>query len=205
MFITIEGGEGAGKSTLQAGLKKRLEVAGERVVTTREPGGCPLAEELREIVLKSKEPICSRAELLMFLAARAQHLEEVILPALSAGKIVLCDRFHDSTIAYQGYGRKENIEEITSLCMAVSGSHQPNLTFFLDIDPAIGVARDQDTQDRMETEALGFHHRIRHGFQTLAQQHPDRIVTLDATQSSEQVLEQAHQKLKKHAVLSHHR
>jgi dTMP kinase len=189
MFLTLEGGEGAGKSTLSKILKERFQAGGDEVVLTREPGGSLLGELIRDFALNPKYSPSPKAELLLFLAARAQHLDELILPALAEGKMVLCDRFHDSTIAYQGYGREADIQEVTDLCMAVSGKYQPDLTLYLDIDPAIGLKRGSEAPDRLEQETLCFHQRLRRGFQELAKAHPDRIVTLDATLPIEEVAE----------------
>lgn len=185
MFITIEGGEGAGKSTLLEAMASRL---GD-VVVTREPGGSSLSEGIRSLLLDPSLPIVPKAETLLFLAARAQHIAECIAPALLEGKTVVCDRFHDSTIAYQGYGRGLGAELISSLCDLV-GEQKPDLTLLLDIDPEIGLKR-APSKDRMELEDLEFHKRVRTGFLKLAEQNPDRIKVLDAMKPLDEILEQA--------------
>lgn len=195
-FITFEGGEGAGKTTLINSLSKALQDGGKAVVVTREPGATPLGEKLRELLLDKSIyfPITPMAELLLFLSDRAQHIEQVIKPALAKDKIVLCDRFNDSTIAYQGGARGLGMDKIQSLCLGVCGDTQPDLTFFLDVDPAIGLNRAKGQQrvlDRMEKEHLDFHAKVREAFLQLARQDPLRIVVLDASQSQEVILSHA--------------
>lgn len=189
MFVTFEGGEGAGKSTLIVKLVKELTNRGYQVVTTREPGGSALGEQIRQWLLNnnSKISIGQQAELLLFLAARAQHIEEVIRPALQQGKVVLCDRFCDSTIAYQGIARGLGKDYVESLCDLVCKEIVPNLTFFLDVDPEEGLSRRNrihkgsfGNRDRIEAEKLEFHRKVRQGFQSLAHSHPDRIHVLNA-------------------------
>jgi len=186
MFITIEGGDGSGKSTLVQGLTPHFDLI------TREPGGCPFSEKLRKWLLE--EPMSEDAETLLFLAARAEHLEEVIRPALSEHKRILCDRFHDSTIAYQGYGRGLGRERIEKLCNLASRDLEPDLTLYLDIDPKIGLFRLK-TNDRLESEELAFHERVREGYLALASDYPDRIRILDATQPIETILAEAEKHL----------
>ncbi len=193
MFITIEGGEGAGKTTLIEKLKVHLEGQGIEVVTTREPGGCALAETLREMILSHKIDIDPQAETLLFLAARAQHIQEVIAPALRAGKTVICDRFNDSTVAYQGYARGLGVDAVDDLCDLIPGNLIPDVTFFLDIDPIEGLKRRRNLEadlDRIESEAIAFHQKVREGFLLLAKKHP-RIHIIDATQTVEEVFSQA--------------
>jgi dTMP kinase len=195
-FISFEGGEGAGKTTLINSLSKALQDAGRAVVVTREPGATPLGEKLRELLLDKSVyfPITPMAELLLFLCDRAQHIEQVIKPALAKDRIVLCDRFNDSTIAYQGGARGLGMEKIQSLCEGVCGETRPDITFFLDVDPAIGLNRAKGQQrvlDRMEQEHLDFHNKVRAAFLMLARQDPGRIVVLDAAQSPDAILNQA--------------
>lgn len=191
-FITIEGGEGAGKTTLLNNLFKALTDKGYEVVRTREPGGTDLGEEIRSWLLRKNTglKIGKNGELLLILAARAQHLEEVIRPALEAGKIVLCDRFNDSTIAYQGYGQGLPLKYVQQLCHLVCDSLEPQLTFLIEIDPKIGLTRTQKIDkehaiigefDRMESHLLDFHERVEAGFHTLAQKEPLRIYRLKGT------------------------
>lgn len=202
LFITFEGGEGAGKTTLILKLKEILEKQGHAVVLTREPGGTALGENIREWLLspKHKFPICDAAELMLFLASRAQHIEEIIRPALDTGKIVLCDRFNDSTIAYQGAGRKLGTARVKLLCDLLCGDIIPHLTFYLDIDPQTGLERTASAAkenapsgsvDRIEAENLLFHERIRKAFLNLAVQNPSRFHCLDATKTAENVFNDA--------------
>jgi dTMP kinase len=195
-FITIEGGEGSGKSTLIQRLKSHLSQQGIPVVTTREPGGSALGEAIRDLLLHNKNglSIGATAELLLFLAARAQHLEELIRPALARGKTVICDRFNDSTIAYQGAARNLEPSQIETLCSFVSGTTTPHLTLLLDIDPLIGLERakkSRQSMDRLESEQIAFHNRVRDAFRTLAATHPERIILIDATLTPEKVFEKA--------------
>src|SRR6187431_1687241 len=141
IFITIEGGEGAGKTTLIESLYQHLLGLGREVLKTREPGGTPLGEEIRKILLHSTGPVSPYAELSLFLASRAQHISELIAPALAAGKVVLCDRFNDSTIAYQGMARGLGMEEVAAVCRFICAGLEPQLTLYLDIDPAVGLSR----------------------------------------------------------------
>lgn len=192
MFITFEGGDGAGKSTAISRLKEFLEDQGKEVVSTREPGGVPLGEEIRNILLHSKSPVTPISELLLFLAARAQHVEEKIRPALQAQKVVLCDRFTDSTLAYQGYARGFPLEKLLPLCELASGGLVPDLTFYLDLDPEIGLQRavkERNGHDRMEQEEKSFHNRVREGFLKLASLNPARIHQIDASKSPDEVFQ----------------
>jgi dTMP kinase len=195
-FITFEGGEGAGKTTLINHLSKFLREKGYSVVVTREPGSTPLGEKIRLLLLEQSSffPISSMAELLLFLSDRAQHIEQVIKPALIKDKIVLCDRFNESTIAYQGAARGLGMEKVKSLCSAVCGDIKPDLTFFLNIDPKVGLNRAKDQHrvlDRLENEHIHFHTKVRESFLFLAQQDSRRIKILNAEQSAEQVLNEA--------------
>jgi dTMP kinase len=198
-FITLEGGEGAGKTTLRRRLEEalsnlELSSLGRPVVVTHEPGSTELGKQIRQLILTSQVPVTPMAELCLFLADRAQHLEEVIRPALARGAIVLCDRFCDSTIAYQGAGRQLRVETVTHLCQQVCGPTQPKLTLYLDIDPEIGLARSRRRSpdaDRMEKETWDFHKRVRAAFLDLARREHTRIEVLNAEQTPEQVFLQA--------------
>lgn len=191
-FFTFEGGEGAGKTTLIRRLQEQLEMDGYRVIATREPGGTPLGEQIR-LLLLNHDPhihIGSLPELLLFLTDRAQHIEETIRPALQEGAIVLCDRFNDSTVAYQGIARGLGKKKVQSLCDGVCGDVIPLSTFYLDLDPETGMERakrDQRVMDRMETEKGTFHEKVREGFLELAKDHKDRIIVVDASQSPDRV------------------
>lgn len=178
MFITLEGGEGVGKTTQQALLAERLQREGYACVSTREPGGTALGRALREILLHG-DPLTPLAELLLYAADRAEHVNKVIAPALAVGQVVICDRFTDSTLAYQGYGRGLNLEQIRQLNHLATGGLQPQLTLWLDLAPEVGLARSR-LGDKLEQERLEFHRRVHQGFQTLAAAEPQRIVRIDA-------------------------
>jgi len=163
VFITFEGGEGSGKSTQLNRLGMMLQTAGRKVRLLREPGGTHLGEEVRSLLLDpASSGMDSRAELLLYEAARAQLVAEVIEPALAAGEIVMCDRFYDSTTAYQGYGRGIALDEIAALNRAASAGLRPDRTLVFDVDPMLGLARATAAQeaDRLESESLAFHHRV---------------------------------------------
>lgn len=201
-FITLEGGEGSGKSTLLNELADYLTQHHFEVVKTREPGGTRLGEMIRYWLLNHQAgcAIADQAELLLFLAARAQHIDEVIEPAVKQGKIVLCDRFNDSTIAYQGSARNLDIVKVKHLCETVCGPVVPDLTLFLDVDPEVGLLRTMKLEkdqanagefDRIEQEALSFHKNVQAGFRALAMENPGRIVRIDANQSRDLVIADA--------------
>jgi len=201
LFITFEGGEGAGKSTLVTKLEKALKEQNRTVVVTREPGGTLLGEELRNIVLHRKGLIAPNAELFIFLASRIQHLEEKIKPALKQGAIVLCDRFTDSSIAYQGEARGLGMDYVATVANLAVGGFTPDITFYVDIDPKLGLLRMQkrgNGADRLERESPQFHTKVREGFQKLAKAHPSRIHTLDGTLSPDAIFDTAFQILEPH-------
>ena len=195
VFITIEGGDGAGKSTLLEGLVDHLEREGIPLFKTRAPGGTSIGQEIRKIRLSHKESrVSSKCELLLFMADRAQHVEEIIRPALEKGQIVLCDRFNDSTIAYQGAARGFSFEEVESLCDYATGGLKPDLTLYLDLPADLAMTRRAKAGqgvDRIESEALNFHEKIREGFLTIAAKDAERFKVIDATQSPEDVLKEA--------------
>jgi len=191
LFITFEGVEGAGKTTQIARLAARLRESGRQdILTTREPGDGPLGQELRNLALRPPMGICvePRAELLIMLADRAQHVGQVIRPHLNSGGTVICDRYADSAVAYQGYGRGLDIGEVVMLNEYATSGLQPDLTFLLDLDPAIGLARQRE-RNVMEEEEMPFHQRIRAGFLALAEDAPERFVVLDAARLPEAVHE----------------
>ena len=185
MFITLEGGEGVGKTTQQALLALQLRQAGYPCLCTREPGGTALGRALREILLHG-DPLTPLAELFLYAADRAEHVQKCILPALAAGQVVVCDRFTDSTLAYQGYGRGLDLEKIRQLNHLATGGLQPHLTLWLDLPPEVGLARAK-ARDRLEQERLEFHRRVYQGFQALAAAEPQRIVRVDAQGSPAEV------------------
>lgn len=177
LFVTFEGIEGAGKTTQVALLRAALVQEGWKVCVTREPGGDPIAEAVRDLVLH--ENMSARAELLLFLAARAENVERIIRPKLDEGAIVLCDRFSDSTMAYQVAARGLNRDIVGRLNAFAAHELTPDLTFLLDLPPEIGLSR-QSQGNRMEAESLEFHRRVREGYLAEAQNHPARIVIIDA-------------------------
>jgi dTMP kinase len=213
-FITLEGGEGSGKSSLLQKVSDVLTARGYEVVTTREPGGSVLGNQIRQWLLESKadRPVSHLAELFLFLAARAQHVEELIQPALTAGKIVICDRFNDSTLAYQGVARALDIKMVKKLCQVVCQTVQPELTLFLNVDPHIGLNRSkgvhkeesgQGTLDRIESEKLDFHIKVQQAFKTIAAKEPLRVYTINANQSQEIVLKEALRAIEELVLLPH--
>lgn len=191
MFITFEGGDGAGKSTLIEKVASILREKGHLICQTRAPGATEAGKAIRDILLHQPHPMHPRCELLLFLADRAEHVEKIIKPALSAGQTVLCDRYNDSTIAYQAGARGLSYESVRDLCLMASDHLQPHLTLYLDIDPEQALKRIARGKDRMEQEKIEFHHRIRAAFHQIAQNENHRFKILDASQSPENVLEQA--------------
>lgn len=179
-FITLEGGEGAGKSTQERLLSAHVAALGCGVVRTREPGGTPVAEEIRRVLLTPRaDGLEPHAEALLFAAARAEHVCRVIRPALERGSVVICDRYLDSSVAYQGFGRDLGADRIRDLSLWATDGLAPDLVIVLDIDPEIGLGRLSST-DRLEREPLAYHQRVRAGFQALAAQEPDRYALIDA-------------------------
>ncbi|MBU8908406.1 dTMP kinase [Desertibacillus haloalkaliphilus] len=192
MFITVEGGEGAGKSTIIQKLERDLLERGVEVVTTREPGGIEIAEKIRALILDPEHTAMdARTEALLYAAARRQHLVEKVIPALEQQKVVLCDRFIDSSLAYQGYARGIGVKEIEAINEFAIGSRYPDLTFYFDVDPEVGLARIQANQgrevNRLDLEKKSFHTLVREGYQQLASAYPERIVVINADQSIDDV------------------
>lgn len=188
-FITLEGIEGCGKTTQLQRLARRLEVKGHKITVTREPGGCPIADQIRNILLDAdNRAIVPMTELLLYAAARAQHVREVIAPVLGEGGIVLCDRFTDATIAYQGYGRKLDLDVINRLNELATAGIRPDMTILLDCEAETGlnraISRINSTkgarEERFELESLQFHNRVRDGYLELARQEPERFVLINA-------------------------
>ena len=199
MFISFEGTEGVGKTTLIRKIYDYLQQQGQQVVLTREPGGTAMAEQIRSLLLSvnHEENMSNDTELLLMYATRAQHLQQVIVPALTAGKIVLCDRFTDASFAYQCAGRGLSKEKL-QLLNANFVSHMPNITFWLDAPTELGMsrARERGALDRFEQEKATFFEKVRSGYQELWEQQGERIKRLDATQTPDQVFEQAASYLK---------
>lgn len=190
LFITFEGGEGGGKSTQIELLRAHLESEGFDVVVTREPGGTPVAERIRTVLLDPENTaLTPMAELMLYEAARAQHVGELIVPALEKGAVVLCDRFCDSTTAYQGAGRSLPGDYVKTLHELATDGLLPDITFLMDLPPETGLARAKGDGggDRIEKESIEFHTRVREGFLTLARNFPERIHVIDALQSIEYI------------------
>lgn len=186
LFITFEGGEGTGKTTQIAMLAKAFEATGRRVVVTREPGGSTIANRIRSLLLDPKmNGLVSLAELFLYEASRAQHVQDVIAPALKAGQVVICDRFADSSIVYQGAARGLEGKMVRRLNDIATGGLKPSLTFLLDLDPRIGLARvgARGILDRMEQEKLAFHKAVRAGYLALSKANKTRFRVIDASRS----------------------
>lgn len=201
-FITSEGPEGAGKTTVMNLLGKRLIEEGYDVVMTREPGGIMISEKIRNIILNNEHTMMeSRTEALLYAAARRQHLVEKVLPALEAGKIVICDRFIDSSLAYQGYARGIGVEEIWAINKFAIGDTMPQKTVLFDVDPAVGLSRinahKNREKNRLDVENLAFHQKVRAGYLALVKNYPERIKVIDASQSVERVLEETYKIIKR--------
>ncbi len=190
MFITFEGPEGSGKTTQIPLLRDFLRAAGYRVFTTREPGGTAIGDQIREVLLANRNTeMHPRTEILLFQASRAQLVEQEILPRLARGEIVICDRYADSTLAYQGYGHRVDLPRLRGIVDFATGGLKPDLTLLLDLDVEIGLARRaaEGGVNRMDAFALEFHRRVRAGYHQLAAAEPDRWVIVDASQPPERV------------------
>lgn len=187
LFITFEGPDGCGKTTQMKLLAEYFEKKGKEVVLTREPGGKGLGEKVREILLNYDGEVSDRCESFLFLADRAQNIDIIVNPAVKEGKIVLCDRHIDSTVAYQGYGRGLNIDRINMLNNLATNGKKPDLTFVFDVDVETSMKRVGKEKDRMESAGIDFHNRVRKGYLELAKQEPKRIKVLDATKSIEEI------------------
>ena len=187
LFITFEGPDGCGKTTQMKLLAEYFEKKGKEVVITREPGGKGLGEKVREILLNYDGEVSDRCESFLFLADRAQNIDIIVNPAVKEGKIVLCDRHIDSTVAYQGYGRGLNIDRINMLNNLATNGKKPDLTLVFDVDVETSMKRVGKEKDRMESAGIDFHNRVRKGYLELAKQEPKRIKVLDATKSIEEI------------------
>lgn len=195
-LITFEGGEGAGKTTVLQALAKWLQREGYDIVTTREPGGIKIAEKIRDIILdKAHTTMDAYTEALLYAAARRQHLVEKVMPALQEGKIVLCDRFIDSSLAYQGYARNLGVDHVLAINKFAVQNCMPHLTVYLKIEPKKGLKRITANKNRktnrLDDESLSFHQKVYEGYEYLVKRYPERIQTIDADQSFNDVLEQS--------------
>lgn len=194
MFITFEGVEGAGKTTQIQYLADLIKESGQEVLITRQPGGSELGSEIRNLILNPeiKDKPSDLAEMFLYLADRSHHVQTVIKPALEKGITVLCDRYIDSHIAYQGYARGFDIEKLVYLNAIASDNLKPDITFVFDLDPVIGLnrvrfSRNQAVLDRIEGEKIEFHQKVRNGFLSIAKEDPSRVVVIDASLSQEEV------------------
>lgn len=203
-FVTIEGCEGVGKSTLITLLKKYVQENNIDAIFTREPGGTPVAEKIRAVILDAEnKEMTDRAELLLYAAARAQHTQEKIIPAIESGKIVFCDRYSDSTLAYQGYARGIDIGLCKDLNKIAECGVNIDLTIFLDLSPEDGFRRKggADKGDRLENETLAFHKRVYEGFKDISKNSDGRYASIDASKSKEEVFESVINALKERGIL----
>lgn len=195
LFISVEGPDGAGKSTLTQMLNTKLiEALNVPLVTTREPGGSDIAEKIREVIIdpENKE-MDARTEALLFAASRRQHVKETIQPALARGEVILCDRFVDSSIAYQGAGREIGVDKVATLNQFATEDLTPDITLYLDVDAQVGLNRIGSEQsnrkkDRLEMEEISFHNRVREAYLKLLEKNPERIKLIDATQTPNDIL-----------------
>lgn len=197
LFITFEGGEGSGKSTVLSWLDQKLREEGYQTILTREPGGTPISEQIRSVILdKGNVKMDGRTEALLYAASRRQHLVEKVWPALKEGKIVLCDRYLDSSLAYQGGARKLGVDEVLSANMFATEGTFPDLTLLFDLPPEQGLARIAANKgrevNRLDLEKIDFHNEVRANFLALAKRYPKRIVIIDASKSLEEVKEDAY-------------
>ncbi len=195
LFITLEGPEGSGKTSAINKVKEILESKGHEIVMTREPGGTAISEQIREVILnKENTSMDPRTEALLYAASRRQHLVEKIWPSVKEGKIVICDRYLDSSLAYQGFARNLGIEDILKINMYATENTFPDLTLLFDLDPEIGLGRinaDKNREvNRLDLEKLSFHKAVREGYLKLAKMYPERFVIIDASKSKEEVVAQ---------------
>ncbi|RRC94061.1 dTMP kinase [Erysipelotrichaceae bacterium OH741_COT-311] len=194
LFITFEGPDGSGKTTVSKAIYEKLVSLGYDCIYTREPGGIEIAEEIRDIILNPKNTAMDyRTEALLYAASRAQHLAEKILPALKEKKIIICDRFVDSSLAYQGYARGLGIEEVYQINRFAIGQHFPDKTIFLDIHEGLGLNRvnHRGNKDRLDAESLNFHQLVKEGYRIVCDKYKDRMICIDASLELEQVIQQA--------------
>ena len=190
LFITFEGGDGCGKSTQLELVKKYLEERGFKTLTTREPGSIGLGQKLREVLLHYDGDVAPRAEAFLFLADRAQHIAKIVKPAVNDGVIVLCDRHTDSSVAYQGYGRGEDIEQINMLNKLATQGIKPDLTLLFDVSTEVAQTRVGNEKDRMESAGIEFHKKVRQGYLEIAKNEPQRIKVIDSNVTIEEVFAQ---------------
>lgn len=192
IFITIEGNDGSGKTTIINGIKKMLEDKGIHFIQTREPGGSEVAEKIRQVILdKNNVAMDARTEALLYAASRRQHIVEVIYPALNEGKLVLCDRYIDSSLAYQGYARGIGLEEVYKMNQFATEGLLPDLTIYLNVSPQVGIKRKsaQKELDRLERESINFHEHVYQGYQKVVEMFPNRIISIDGERDAQAVID----------------
>lgn len=191
-FITLEGPDGSGKTTVTNAVCEKLEQMGYQIVHTREPGGIEIAEQIRSVILDPKNTAMdAKTEALLYAASRRQHLVERVFPALKQGKIVICERFLDSSLAYQGYGRQLGFDEVLSINLFATDNIYPDLTVYLDVDEEIGLSRlkDRSFKDRLDQESIDFHHRVSQGYKEVLKRFKDRICIVDASKPLDEVID----------------
>lgn len=191
LFITFEGPDGSGKTTVATEICKRLSDLGYEVVHTREPGGIAISEDIRNIILDPKNTMMdAKTEALLYAASRRQHLVEKVFPAMKAGKIVICERFLDSSLAYQGYGRQLGFDEVLSINLFAIDNTYPDMTIYLDVDEQVGLDRlsGREFKDRLDQESIDFHHRVSEGYREVLRRFKDRITIIDASKTKEEVI-----------------
>ena len=191
-FITLEGSDGSGKSTVANSVCELLEKDGYEVVHTREPGGIEISEAIRNIILDPKNTAMdAKTEALLYAASRRQHLVEKVFPAVEQGKIVICERFVDSSLAYQGFGRQIGMDEVLSINLFAIDNTYPDMTIYLDVDEQVGLDRlkDRAFKDRLDQESIDFHHRVSQGYKQVLKKFADRITIVDASKPKEEVIE----------------
>ena len=194
LFITFEGPDGSGKTTVATAVCERLAEMGYDVIHTREPGGIAISEDIRKIILDPKNTMMdAKTEALLYAASRRQHLVEKVFPAMEEGKIVICERFLDSSLAYQGFGRQLGFDEVLSINLFAIDNTYPDLTIYLDVDEQVGLDRlsNRDFKDRLDQESIDFHHRVSQGYREVLRRFSDRITIVDASASKEEVIEES--------------
>ncbi len=201
LFITFEGGEGSGKTTISKLIKEQLENEGYQVVLTREPGGVDIAEQIRDVIIDVRNThMDKKTEALLYAASRRQHLVEKVIPALKEGKIIICDRFIDSSLVYQGMGRNIGVDEVYEMNLFATENILPNRTIFFDIKPELGLRRVYANKDRevnrLDLEKIDFHQKVYDGYKKLLTKYPNRIVSIDASQDIHSVYLQVLEKIK---------
>ena len=199
LFITLEGPDGCGKTSVTNLICEQLTKEGYEIVHTREPGGVGIAEAIRDVILDPKNTAMdARTEALLYAASRRQHLAEKVIPSLEAGKIVICERFIDSSLAYQGYGREIGFDQVLAINEFAINGLFPDLTLYLDVDEEVGLARikDRTFKDRLDVESLAFHHRVNEGYQKVLTSFKDRIKVIDASRELNKVVKDCYQIIK---------